>query len=77
MNRTQIYITKEEQQTLKRLSKLTGKSKSELIRDAIDKYIHDSDENNWKDRVRAAAGLWKDRTDLPDFDLIRDGLDRS
>ena len=76
MNRTQIYITQKEQKSLKRLSKLTGKTKSELIRDAIDRYIQEDDENNWKDQIKAAAGLWKDRTDLPDFDLFSDSIDQ-
>ena len=60
MNRTQIYITKKEQKSLKRLSKLTVKTKSELIRDAIDRYIQEDYENNWKVKIKAVAGLWKD-----------------
>ncbi len=30
----------------------------------------------WKQKIMQAKGLWKDRTDLPDFEAVRDSLDR-
>lgn len=76
MNRTQIYISREEQRRLKRLSKLTGKSRSALIRDAIDRYLRDESDSDWKGRIMSVAGMWKSRKDLPNFDAVRASLDR-
>ncbi|MBC8346068.1 MAG: CopG family transcriptional regulator [Candidatus Marinimicrobia bacterium] len=76
MNRTQIYITPEEEKTLKKLSKTTGKSKSELIRGAIDQYLEADTQSDWKNKIMDSAGIWKGRKDLPDFDEIRRSLDR-
>lgn len=76
MNRTQIYISDEEQRLLKRLSKLTGKTRSSLIRDAIDRYLNNGEEDRWRERIEAAAGIWRNRKDLPDFRQIRATLDR-
>ena len=33
-------------------------------------------ETEWKQHLRKAKGIWKDRTDLPDFEAIRSSLDR-
>ena len=77
MNRTQIYITPEEDKTLKKLSKTTGKSKSELIRTAIDQYLEVETESDWKNKIMDSAGIWKGRKDLPDLEEIRSSLDRS
>ena len=48
MHRTQIYITQKEQGSLTKLSKETGKTKSELIREAIDKLIAEYVSVDWK-----------------------------
>lgn len=76
MNRTQIYITPEEEKTLKKLSKATGKSKSELIRNAIDQYLEVETQSDWKNKIMDSAGIWKNRKDLPDLDETRKSLDR-
>ena len=34
-------------------------------------------ELEWKQRVRKAKGIWKYRTDLPDFEAIRSSMDRN
>ena len=39
MVRTQIYLTEREQKALRSMSSLTGKSQSELIREALDTMI--------------------------------------
>ena len=33
-------------------------------------------EIEWKQHLRKAKGIWKNRTDLPDFEVIRSSLDR-
>lgn len=62
VERTQIYLTRRESSALARLAKSTGRTRSQLIREAIAaQYLGDSD----PDAVRAAlvetAGLWADR----------------
>ncbi len=67
MVRTQIYLTKDEHDELHAVAKSTGKKRSELIREAIDRFLDDTLESRRKAGLRKAAGLWKDRHDLPDF----------
>lgn len=69
MIRTQVYLTKTEKKTLAQLSKQTGQSQSELIREAID-MLSVALKKKADDRLkclRASFGMWKDRTDLDEF----------
>jgi hypothetical protein len=76
MVRTQIYLTEEEKTGLTILAKSTGKKQAELIREAVDRFI-DSTSIQQRDVVLGqAAGMWKDRNDLPDFDAARSSWDR-
>ena len=77
MVRTQIYLTEQERHELAALARSTGKKQSELIREAVDRLIDQSSKKRRDEAVRRAAGIWKDRTDLPDFEKIRKELDRS
>jgi hypothetical protein len=53
-----------------------GKKQSELIREAIDRFI-DQLGNRQRDFVlRETAEIWKDRKDLPDFEAARADWDR-
>jgi Arc/MetJ-type ribon-helix-helix transcriptional regulator len=77
MVRTQIYLTKHQRSELAAISKAMGKKKSELIREAVDRLI-DREGNTRRELVlREAAGIWKDRTDLPDFETMRNEWDRN
>jgi len=74
--RTQIYLTREERTGLDKVSKATGKKQSELIREAVDKFL-DVAEGSRRDIVlREVAGLWRDRKDLPDFAAVRRSWNR-
>ncbi len=76
MIRTQIYLTERQRSELTTISKILGKKQSELIREAVDRLI-DQTGNSWREVIlREAAGIWKDRTDLPDFKKIRTEWDR-
>lgn len=76
MIRTQIYLTDRQRSELAAISKTLGKKQSELIREAVDRLI-DQRSSSWRELVlREAAGIWKDRTDLPDFRAIRTEWDR-
>jgi Arc/MetJ-type ribon-helix-helix transcriptional regulator len=76
MVRTQIYLTESETAALKALVSKTGKSQSELIREALDELIARLSHASRGDVLKRSAGIWKDRADLPDFRKQRLGLDR-
>lgn len=76
MIRTQIYLTHKQRAALAVIAKNMGKKQSEIIREAIDRLIDQINQNNKKRALRKAAGIWKDRDDLPDFRAIRSEWDR-
>jgi predicted DNA-binding protein len=78
MIRSQVYLTKAERKELTAISAQTGKSQSELIREAIDRFIAAS-QHHRQDKlaiIRATKGIWSKRNDLPDFAALRKELDR-
>ena len=77
MVRTQIYLTDRQRAELAAISKTSGKKQSELIREAVDQLIDQTGDSRRKAILREAAGIWKDRADLPDFKATRTGWDRS
>lgn len=76
MIRTQIYLTEQQRNELATIAKSFGKKQSELIREAIDRLIEQTGKNHRELVLREVAGIWKDRTDLPDFKSIRAEWDR-
>lgn len=76
MVRTQIYLTEHQRDELANMAKSAGKKQSELIREAIDKLIYQSSSSRRESVIREAAGIWKDRDDLPDFESLRNEWDR-
>ena len=76
MVRTQIYLTKRQRDELASIAKAVGKKQSELIREAIDGLIGQTDSKRRDKVLRETAGIWKDRTDIPDFRAVRDEWDR-
>ena len=76
MIRTQIYLTDKQRTELSVIANNLGKKQSEIIREAIDNLIDQSRESRKKMMLREAAGIWKDREDLPDFREIRSEWDR-
>ena len=77
MIRTQIYLTDHQRNELANIAKTSRKKQSELIREAIDRLIDQTGKNHRELVLREAAGIWKDRTDLPDFMSIRAEWDRT
>ena len=77
MVRTQIYLTERQRDELAAIAKLVGKKQSELIREAVDRLIDQACRGRREAVLQEAAGIWKDRKDLPDFEAARAEWDRS
>lgn len=69
--REQIYLTEQEHQALRVIAGLTGRTHSEIIRQALDHHIFQYGKANRLSLLRSARGLWKNRKDLPDFKTLR------
>jgi len=77
MIRTQIYLTERQRDELAAIAKIAGKKQSELIREAIDRLVDQAGHSRRETILREAAGIWKDRADLPDFKAMRAEWDRN
>ncbi len=71
MVRTQIYLTERERNGLEDIAKATGKKQSELIREALDHFLELRRGDRRTSVLDEAAGMWRDRSDLPDFGAAR------
>jgi hypothetical protein len=76
MVRTQVYLTEKQRHELSAIARSAGKRQSELIREAINLLIDQLGQGRRDQILREAAGLWKNRKDLPDFKAIRAECDR-
>lgn len=64
MERTQIYLSRRETGALARRAKETGRTRSQLIREAIAAvYLTGSDASAFAEALDDTAGLWADRTE--------------
>lgn len=77
MHRTQVYLTQAERHALIILSTKTGKSQSQLLREAVDNLIEVANPLLRKETFNKAKGMWKNRKDLPDFEKLRKEFDRN
>ena len=74
VDRTQIYLTPEESAALERESIRTGKTRSQLIREAIDeKYGARPSLEEFMAALDAAAGIWRHRTEEDPAAYIEEG----
>jgi len=76
MIRTQIYLTDKQRDELSVIAKNLGKNQSEIIREAIDRLIDQAGRHRKESALQKAAGIWKNRKDLPDFRSLRSEWDR-
>jgi len=67
MERTQIYFSKAEKESLKRLAIKKGISMAEVIREAVAEYLA-KEQESVLDKLDASQGIWRDREDIPDSD---------
>ncbi len=63
MIRTQIYLTEKEHTAIVSIAGRAGKRRSEVIRGALDDFIAKQDTTARLERLRAACGVWVDRSD--------------
>lgn len=77
MVRTQIYLTERQRDELATIAGSAGKKQSELIREAVDRYIEQTSRHRREAVLCEAAGVWKERGDLPDYETTRAEWDRS
>lgn len=76
VERTQIYLTREQAGALDREARRIGTTRSHLIREAIaERYGATKDEDQIERALRESAGLWKDRrtTGAAYVDRLRSG----
>ena len=76
MVRTQIYLTEDQRAEIAAIASQSGRRQSEVIREAVDRFIEQKSRRRREAILREAAGIWRDRTDLPDLDALRRGWDR-
>jgi len=79
MAQLQIHLTEGQQNTLAFLAHERGREQTDLIREAVDALLARQPARGIErpaalDRL---AGLWRDRTDLPDFNALRGEWDRT
>lgn len=75
MAEIEVNLSENEQSALREIARRTGKSESELIHDAVGNLIKEGRQPR-DAALSQARGIWKDRTDLPDFGNIRREWDR-
>ena len=76
MERTQIYLTQRETAALDRAARETGRSRSDLIREAIEaRYLTSSDLDATVAALDGTAGIWADRAESGEayVERMRDG----
>jgi len=63
MERTQIYLTREQKKALKTIATQKHAPLAEVVREAVEQYIS-KQKPSATERISKARGLWKDRKDL-------------
>jgi len=71
----EIRLTRDQERSLKAAALATGKTETELIGEALERYLEQVDTRKKYDALMAGAGMWKDRTDLPDVRKMREEWD--
>jgi len=67
----QIYLTGKQRDALVLIAKSSGKRQNVVIREAIDRLIERTGNDQKESIVPKAAGMWQNRADSPDFRGLR------
>lgn len=73
---TRIYLTERQRDELAAIARNKGKRQSELIREAGDRFIEQASRSRREAILSETAGIWRNRSDLPDWEAMRAGWDR-
>jgi predicted DNA-binding protein len=73
---TEINLTEQERNALQEISRRTGKTEGELVREALDQFIAQFQSEDQRRLMQQAKGIWKDRQDLPSLQDLRNEWDR-
>jgi hypothetical protein len=73
---TELNLTERERSALQEISRLTGKTEDELIRNAVEQLIAEFRHENRLALMQKAKGIWKERDDLPALGDLRREWDR-
>jgi predicted DNA-binding protein len=79
MIRKQVFITKEQDERLKRVAASRGTPAADLIRKGIDQALKEAeDSQDWRTVLERLSGAWVARDDMQDFvrDLRKGGRRR-
>lgn len=76
MMETGLNLTDQERSALQEISRRTGKTEGDLIREAVGRLIDGFQIENRQILMRKAKGIWKDRNDMPAFEAMRREWDR-
>lgn len=69
-------LSEDQIKQLTELSERTGRKVADLVREAIDQFLALHEPLGQRPEFKQARGMWKDRTDLPDFEQLRPEADR-
>jgi predicted DNA-binding protein len=70
-------LTETQYSALQDISRLTGRTEAELLREAVDHFIAQFQKEDRRTLMRAARGIWKCPQDLPSLRELRNELDRT
>ena len=76
MVRTQIYLTERQRDELAAIARQRSTRQSEVIREAVDRFIEQWSRQGRERILRDTAGLWSDRADALDYEAIRGAWER-
>jgi metal-responsive CopG/Arc/MetJ family transcriptional regulator len=76
MVRTQVYLTESERKGLSAVSERSGRKTSELIREAVDRYLSSFQEENRLDVCNRVSGIWSDREEKFTAAALRESWER-
>lgn len=69
MEKVQVFLREDQKAALRALAARSGRRQSELIRRGVDMVLEQAEREkaDWRDTVRAVAGIWRDRDDIDEL----------
>ena len=82
MSQKTITLAPTNSQRVDAIAQTARKTPDEVVNEAVERFAAnaESDEHEkfvkWREATERLPGIWKDRSDLPDFDELRKSWDR-